>query len=814
MRPNPLSHSSRHRRDLALLAVGALGVAALTGFLLSSDAMESVGSARIAATAVGVMGLVALLAIDLLCRLRRLETHQLGALAERDAREADLRVRIDSVAGRSAAETELAAIRATLTQALESAEQQLGEAREREAMAIADRDAHAADLVATRAILGETREREAKASAALATTAANLRALSDHAHIGITVLRNGRYAYANRHVTQRLGYSIEELNEIDVSQVIHPDARDAVLDRYRRRLAGEDVPSRYETKLITKDGRTLTVEVSAAVTSWDGQTADIVFTTDITARKAAEAELATMRAQLADAIESIEHGIALWDSDDRLTLFNQHFSELFADHEGLIRKGLPFEDFARAVLGRDLVAGVPEREIEATLGERVARHRRADGTPMLRKFADGRVLRVSERQARGGGIVGIATDVTEQLRTEHQLREAVKMEAIGKLTGGMAHDFNNYLAVIMGNLELLTEYGAGDPDAAAWIGETRTASQRAAELTRSLLAFARRQPLDPKPTELNRRISELADLLRRTLGEDVVLTTSLAPDLRSVTIDGAQFDACIVSLANNARDAMPRGGHLEIATRNIHLDERYAIANPDAGVGDYALIEVSDSGTGMPPEVAANAFEPFFTTKKAGHGTGLGLSMVYGFVKQSGGHVKIDSAVGRGTVVRLYLPRGHGVPAAIAPAAVASGPAPRGMESVLIVEDNEPLREMATTALSRHGYRVIEAATGAAALAILDRRDVPIDLLLSDIVMPGEPDGHELARLALERRPGIRILLTSGFPGGRFHDHGRDSAPANLLAKPYRVIELLQAVRATLDHRDAAGAALPSANDP
>jgi len=388
---------------------------------------------------------------------------------------------------------------------------------------------------------------------------------------------------------------------------------------------------------------------------------------------------------------------------------------------------------------------------------------------------------------------------SEQRQTEQLLREAVKMDAIGKLTGGMAHDFNNHLAAIIGYLELLSECSSVDADATRWIDEARAGALRAAELTRSLLAFARRQPLDPKPTDVNRRVAAIAELLRRTLGADIVLTTTLAAELWPITIDGAQLDACIVNLANNARDAMPSGGSLAIATRNTALDEAYARANLDAVAGDYVLIEMSDSGVGMAPEVVASAFEPFFTTKRPGHGTGLGLSMVYGFVKQSGGHIKIGSELGRGTAVRLYLPRDHAAEAqAVATTGTQVVVPIGGTETILVVEDNEQMRQMAVTALTRRGYRVIEAANGAAALAILDQREPPVDLLFTDIVMPGKPDGHELARLAAERRPDIRILLTSGYPGGRFHDHGIDAPSANLIGKPYQLGDLLRAVRTAL----------------
>jgi signal transduction histidine kinase/CheY-like chemotaxis protein len=558
--------------------------------------------------------------------------------------------------------------------------------------------------------------------------------------------------------------------------------------------------NKYEARALTKNGHAFPVMLNAFLTRWNGRLADIVFVIDITERKAAEAELMTLRGNLTDAIEGIEHGIALWDSENRLVLFNQHFSSHYPEIAGVITAGLRYADFVQALVKSGVAVPPPGQETSTFIAKDVARHRQADGTPIISKLSDGRIIRVSKRPARGGGVVGIGIDVTEQRQTEQLLREAVKMDAIGKLTGGMAHDFNNHLAAIIGYLELLSECSSVDADATRWIDEARAGALRAAELTRSLLAFARRQPLDPKPTDVNRRVAAIAELLRRTLGEDIVLTTALAPDLWPVMVDAAQLDAGIVNLANNARDAMAHGGSLSITTRNALIDEAYARANLDAVVGDYVLIEISDNGTGMAPDVVASAFEPFFTTKKPGHGTGLGLSMVYGFVKQSGGHIKIDSRLGHGTAVRLYLPRERAAQAGAVAATSAEVVIPiGGAETILIVEDNAQLRQFALTALARRGYRVIEAANGPAALAILDQIEPHIDLLFTDIVMPGKPDGRELARLAVERRPHIRILLTSGYPGGRSHDHATDTPLANLLSKPYHLGDLLQAVRAALD---------------
>jgi CheY-like chemotaxis protein len=325
------------------------------------------------------------------------------------------------------------------------------------------------------------------------------------------------------------------------------------------------------------------------------------------------------------------------------------------------------------------------------------------------------------------------------------------------------------------------------------------AALRAADLTRSLLAFARRQPLDPRKLDINHRITAMVGILGRTLGEDITVSTALAPDLWPVRVDGAQLDSCIVNLANNARDAMPRGGALTIATRNLQLDEAYARSHPEAKPGAYVQIEMCDTGQGMSPETLALVFEPFFTTKGASHGTGLGLSMVHGFVKQSGGHVDIYSEVGQGTVVRIYLPRDTGEGADVAGGAEPEQQAQlRGHETILVVEDNAPMRQAVAAQLRALGYRALEAADGAAALALLARGDEHIALLFTDIVMPGALDGYELAALAVERYRGIRVLLTSGFPGDIVRrDHRRTDFP--LLSKPYRKDDLARVLRKVLD---------------
>jgi signal transduction histidine kinase len=377
-----------------------------------------------------------------------------------------------------------------------------------------------------------------------------------------------------------------------------------------------------------------------------------------------------------------------------------------------------------------------------------------------------------------------------------QLRQAQKMEAIGNLTGGMAHDFNNLLGVVIGNLDLLSERLGSDPDARELVQEALDAALRGADLTRRLLAFARRQPLQPERVDLNELADRISKLLRRTIGENIEFKLELSADIWPVVVDPAQLEASLVNIVNNARDAMPKGGVLTIATSNRSLDEDYTASHPGLAPGDYAMIELSDTGTGIPPEVLNQVFEPFFTTKEQGKGTGLGLSMVFGFMKQSGGHINVYSEVGVGTTFRLYLPR------ALASAARSATTAPtafenRGSETILAVEDNAGLRRVVARQLLELGYRVFEAEDGPAALKILESET--IDLLLTDIVMPGGMSGYDLARMALKRWPAMKALLTSGFPEAKLNGNGGPPVNMRLLSKPYRKDDLARTLREVLD---------------
>jgi two-component system, chemotaxis family, CheB/CheR fusion protein len=385
----------------------------------------------------------------------------------------------------------------------------------------------------------------------------------------------------------------------------------------------------------------------------------------------------------------------------------------------------------------------------------------------------------------------------ERTKLEAQLHQAQKMEAIGNLTGGMAHDFNNMLGVIIGNIDLLRDLKGEDSDIDELTREALDAAFRGADLTRRLLAFARQQPLRPQHVDVNELVSGITRLLRRTIGEDVEISLDLAPELWPVVVDPAQLEASLTNLATNARDAMADGGRLMIVTGNRTLDADYAAQHAEVVPGGYVMLEVSDTGSGMTPEVMHRIFEPFFTTKSRDKGTGLGLSMVFGFIKQSGGHIGVYSEPGIGTTFRLFLPR----MTEDVPAVEESGATPllhgRG-ESVLVVEDNAALRRVVTRQLGELGYRVLAAENAAAGLELLDRQS--IDLLLTDIVMPGGINGRELARRARQRWPGIKIVFTSGFSEARLNgDAGPLAACTPLLSKPYRKEDLASAAREALD---------------
>lgn len=391
------------------------------------------------------------------------------------------------------------------------------------------------------------------------------------------------------------------------------------------------------------------------------------------------------------------------------------------------------------------------------------------------------------------GYRGSATDLTSQHETEERLRQSQKMDAIGQLTGGVAHDFNNVLTVITGTIEIIQEGLAHKPQLAAIAQLIDDAASRGAEITSQLLTFARRQPLEPREIDVNGLVVETAKLLRPILGEHVEIVTRLADDAWLAMADPSQLSSAIVNLAVNARDAMPDGGRLTLETANRELA---STGNGDGDAGSYVMVAVADTGHGIPADIRDRVFEPFFTTKGLGRGTGLGLSMVYGFAKQTGGTVAIESEEGRGTVMRLFLPRSAGE--AMARTGPVAAPAPaRGHETILVVEDDPLVQGYVIAQLGSLGYRTLTASDGATALALVDQ-GASFDLLFTDIIMPGGMNGRELAEAVRLRRPGVRVLYTSGYTDNTIVHEGHLDPGVALLRKPYRKADLSQKIREML----------------
>lgn len=392
----------------------------------------------------------------------------------------------------------------------------------------------------------------------------------------------------------------------------------------------------------------------------------------------------------------------------------------------------------------------------------------------------------------------IGRDVTEAKRQAKALAQSQKMEAVGQLTGGLAHDLNNLLGIVIGNLDLIQEELPEEHAVQQFAKDAVDACLRGANLNKSLLAFSRRQDLHPQRVEMNATVTGMAAMLRHVIGERIVIDVAIHDTAWPVRVDLSQLESTILNLAINSRDAMPDGGRLFLETSNAVLDAAYAIENRDVVPGEYAVIAISDTGSGMTAETLARVFEPFFTTKEVGKGTGLGLSMVHGFIKQSSGHIKIYSEPGRGTTVRLYLPRDRGGTDADTAEKGVENKSAGGGETVLLVEDNEALRRVAAAKVLKLGYRVIEASNSTDALRVIEDGIHP-DLLFTDVVMAGALDGIELATEASRRLPSLKILLTSGFTERRASSGSDRELSWPLLSKPYRSTELAQALRRALD---------------
>ncbi|HTS19712.1 MAG TPA: PAS domain S-box protein [Verrucomicrobiae bacterium] len=601
----------------------------------------------------------------------------------------------------------------------------------------------------------------------------------------LAVDASGKILFANRTMCDMLGYSLEELLRLTVEETYLPE--DRIRGTGRRQSLQVGKATRFERTVRRKDNTCFAAEISLHHVEDDLYQGVI---RDVTERRRIEDVLL----QLAAIVESSEDAIFGTDLRGSITTWNAGAERLFGYS-------------AREATGRSVEMIIPPeraRERREVLGmiahaERISQF---ETVCLMKKGNHVDVsISVSPIKDASGQIVGastIARDISERNRLQQQLQQAQKVEAIGRLAGGVAHDFNNILTTIIGYCDLLREELGVQDNARANVEEISAAAERAASLTRQLLAFSRKQTLQPKVLDLNAVIGNLDKMLRRLIGEDVDLITKLAPDLGRVKADPGQIEQVLMNLAVNARDAMPDGGKLLIETANATLDSETACLPQDVTSGDYVMIAVTDTGTGMTEEVKAHLFEPFFTTKPQGHGTGLGLSTCYGIVKQSGGHIHVYSEVGHGTTFKVCLPR-------ISEGALMDTPgAPMvvhkdGSETILLVEDDLSVRGLSARLLRSKGYNVVEASNGQEALRVAQERNPgEISLLLTDVIMP-EMGGRELADQFRATHPNTKILFCSGYTQEAI-DRGGELEPGTaFLQKPFTPSALNQKIREVLD---------------
>ncbi len=555
------------------------------------------------------------------------------------------------------------------------------------------------------------------------------------------------------------------------------------------RLIGKTV----ELQGLKRDGTEFPVELSLATWTVGERNYYTGILRDITERKRAEQELRESEERLSSFINNIPNSIYLKDTEGRYVLVNDSAMKQY---------GLP----KNRLIGKTVYDIHPKGEADATVKQ--DREVLKQGVPIEAEreltYPDGSkhniiAVKFPVRGESGEivGIGGINIDITERKRVEEQLRQAQKMEAVGQLTGGVAHDFNNLLAVVMGNLELIEDEMVGHESLREYLSAAISATDDAGALTQRLLAFARKQPLAPRTVDTNALVGEFIDFVRRTLDETIAIKTSFAAGLNPVYIDPGQLQSALLNLVVNARDAVGRSGDISIETAGVRIDAADAATDRDMDPGDYVALAVSDTGTGIAPDVLEQVFDPFFTTKDVGKGSGMGLSMVYGFAKQTGGHVTIDSELGRGTTVTIYLPsaaRALDSDAQPAPPPLAAGAG----ETILVVEDKAEVRRLLVTILSGMGYKVHEAGDGESALAIM--HEAPdIDLLLTDVMLPGGMDGVELAQETRRRRPHLPVVYASAYSAAALERQGRLDGSAQLIEKPFRRHDLAAKVAAMLE---------------
>jgi PAS domain S-box-containing protein len=661
-------------------------------------------------------------------------------------------------------------------------------------------DGRLVQLVSTVAAqLGSAIQRK-QAEQALRQAEKKYRSIVENAIEGIFQTRpDGSYLSVNPALARMYGYDSPEQLMASVTDIgrqvyVNPNRR----LEFKRLMEEHGVIERFEYQVFRKDDSKIWLSENArAVRSETGQVLFYEGTVaDITERKRAEEAMRESEARYRELFENAPIAYHEIDTEGIVRRVNRAECNLLGYHESEIL-GKHISDF--------LAPDERERSIEV-LRAKIRGEQTASSLQRLYVQQNGEQVEVEIHENlirdQTGNMIGVRSamlDISERRALERQLRQSQKMEAVGRLAGGVAHDFNNLLGVIIGYSELLLDRYPPTDSKLKYIQEIKKAADRAAGLTRQLLAFSRKQVLASRRLDANAVVANISGMLRRVIGEDIELLTVPEHSLGSIKADQGQLEQVILNLALNARDAMPKGGKLTIETANFELDEAYARRHPSVKPGAYVMLAVSDTGEGMDAETQSHIFEPFFTTKEAGKGTGLGLATIYGIIKQSEGHIWVYSEPGKGTTFKIYFPR---VQQAADPLAVRTGPIEihRGTETVLMVEDEESLRHVTREFLQSSGYRVLEASHPAEAIRIVEQHHQPIHLLVTDVVMP-KMSGRDLAQRLLSMRPDLKVLYMSGYTDDAILQHGVLDRGVAFLAKPFTRASLARKIREVLEAR-------------
>jgi PAS domain S-box-containing protein len=645
---------------------------------------------------------------------------------------------------------------------------------------------HEGRLTAIQGVARDVTERK-RAAESLEASERRFRTLVEEAPVAVAISREARTIYLNHKGLKLYGFErVEDVAGRPVTDQWASEFRPIIKERAERRARGESVPSEYEGIGERKDGSHFPVHVSVASVELSDGAASLVFVTDMTERKASEERFRLLIESASDIITVVNgEGVVRFVSPsvkrslgyEPEELLNRNMLELMTSEDA---------PKAAAALERALNDPAFGASVEYSFFHR-------DGSCRILQCIGRRLPNAPAE----GAIVVNARDVTESRKLEEQYRQAQKMEAIGQLAGGVAHDFNNIIGAIMIQADLAVEEKGLSTSTREWLLEIRLAAERAGALTRQLLMFSHRQVMQPRQVSVNDLVFDLSKMLKRIIGEDIGLQLNLHGEQLHTFADPGMLDQVLMNLVVNARDAMPSGGKLFIETGERILTDEEAAGIPDASAGPYVSLRVSDTGLGIPAEVLPRIFDPFFTTKEVGKGTGLGLATVFGIVKQHRGWIRVESELGKGTRFQIYLP-------AVSPPAEAKlaalKPKPRGgSETILLVEDDAPVRVVTKILLEKSGYHVIEAASGADALRLWPEHRTEVDLVLTDLVMPGEIGGQDLARRLQAERGDLKIIFTSGYSADLA---GRALQPADrqcFVQKPCPPDQLLETVRGCLD---------------